>query len=107
MIAATIGRRSNSQITIGHFDVGYGICAATTIGQTSLCLMAICQNDFEYTQVCFIKDVCKQSKRGKDPSKFYSQIVMSQLKTINHKQIARWQHLSRLKASAFFSLQKN
>ncbi len=26
---------------------------------------------------------------------------------INHKQSARWQHLSQLEASAFFSLQKN
>jgi hypothetical protein len=31
---------------------------------------------------------------------------MEQLKRISHKQSARWQHLSRLKASAFFSLQK-
>jgi hypothetical protein len=30
-----------------------------------------------------------------------------QLKGINHKQSARWQHLSQLKASAFFSLQEN
>jgi hypothetical protein len=29
-----------------------------------------------------------------------------QLKGINRKQSTRWQHLSRLKASAFFSLQK-
>ncbi len=29
----------------------------------------------------------------------------SQWKGINHKQITRWQHLSQLKASAFFSLQ--
>ncbi len=29
-----------------------------------------------------------------------------QWKRINHKQSIRWQHLSRLKASAFFSLQK-
>jgi hypothetical protein len=28
-----------------------------------------------------------------------------QWKGINHKQSTRWQHLSRLKASAFFSLQ--
>ncbi len=28
-----------------------------------------------------------------------------QWKGINHKQITRWQHLSRLKASSFFSLQ--
>jgi hypothetical protein len=28
-------------------------------------------------------------------------------KMINRKQSARWQHLSRLKAGAFFSLQKN
>ncbi len=28
-------------------------------------------------------------------------------KSINRKQSARWQHLSRLKASASFSLQKN
>jgi hypothetical protein len=27
-------------------------------------------------------------------------------KGINHKQSTRWQHLSRIKASAFFSLQK-
>jgi hypothetical protein len=30
----------------------------------------------------------------------------SQWKRISHKQSARWQHLSRLKASAFFYLQK-
>jgi hypothetical protein len=30
-----------------------------------------------------------------------------QWKGINRKQSTRWQHLSRLKASAFFSLQKN
>ncbi len=30
----------------------------------------------------------------------------SQWKGIDHKQSTRWQHLSRLKASAFFSLQK-
>jgi hypothetical protein len=29
-----------------------------------------------------------------------------QWKGINHKQNTRWQHLSQLKASAFFSLQK-
>ncbi len=29
-----------------------------------------------------------------------------QWKGINHKQSTRWQHLSRLKASVFFSLQK-
>jgi len=31
--------------------------------------------------------------------------AMQQWKGINHKQSTRWQHLSRLKASAFFSLQ--
>ncbi len=30
---------------------------------------------------------------------------LTKLKGINHKQSTRWQHLSRLKASAFFSLQ--
>jgi hypothetical protein len=30
---------------------------------------------------------------------------MAQWKGINHKQSTRWQHLSQLKASAFFSLQ--
>jgi hypothetical protein len=34
-------------------------------------------------------------------------LVFKQWKGINHKQSTRWQHLSRLKASAFFSLQKN
>jgi hypothetical protein len=33
--------------------------------------------------------------------------VANQWKSINCKQSTRWQHLSRLKASAFFSLQKN
>jgi hypothetical protein len=32
-------------------------------------------------------------------------IILQQWKGINHKQSTRWQHLSRLKASAFFSLQ--
>ncbi len=34
-------------------------------------------------------------------------LVQVQWKGINRKQITRWQHLSQLKASAFFSLQKN
>ncbi len=34
-------------------------------------------------------------------------IIYLQWKGINRKQSTRWQHLSRLKASAFFSLQKN
>jgi hypothetical protein len=34
-------------------------------------------------------------------------IVFSKWKRINRKQSARWQHLSWLKASASFSLQKN
>jgi len=33
--------------------------------------------------------------------------MLFQWKRINGKQSARWQHLSQLKASAFFSLQKN
>ncbi len=33
--------------------------------------------------------------------------IRAQWKGINRKQITRWQHLSQLKASAFFSLQKN
>jgi hypothetical protein len=33
-------------------------------------------------------------------------LTRHQWKRINHKQRARWQHLSRLKSSAFFSLQK-
>ncbi len=33
--------------------------------------------------------------------------LMMQWKRINRKQSARWQHLTRLKASAFFSLQKD
>ncbi len=36
-----------------------------------------------------------------------SWMMFHQWKRINHKQITRWQHLSRLKASAFSSLQKN
>ncbi len=40
---------------------------------------------------------------------FFAQIhlINRQWKRINYKQSARWQHLSQLKASAFFSLQKN
>ncbi len=38
---------------------------------------------------------------------FMTSIAMEQWKRISHKQSARWQHLSRLKASAFFSLQTN
>ncbi len=34
-------------------------------------------------------------------------LIFSQWKGINCKQSTRWQHLSQLKASAFFSLQKN
>jgi hypothetical protein len=33
-------------------------------------------------------------------------IILSQWKEINRKQSTRWQHLSQLKARAFFSLQK-
>jgi hypothetical protein len=33
--------------------------------------------------------------------------MQAEWKGINRKQSTRWQHLSRLKASAFFSLQKN
>ncbi len=36
----------------------------------------------------------------------YGAQLQGEWKGINCKQIARWQHLSRLKASAFFSLQK-
>ncbi len=36
----------------------------------------------------------------------YKQIFVFQWKGINRKQSTRWQHLSRLKASTFFSLQK-
>jgi hypothetical protein len=38
---------------------------------------------------------------------FSSTIVIIQWKRISDKQSARWQHPSRLKGSAFFSLQKN
>ncbi len=40
------------------------------------------------------------------PSIFLILIIWEQSKRISHKQSARWQLLSRLKASAFFSLQK-
>ncbi len=36
-----------------------------------------------------------------------SKLKFIQWKGINHKQSTRWQHLSRLKASALLSLQKN
>jgi len=38
---------------------------------------------------------------------FFLNELQMQWKGINCKQSTRWQHLSRLKASAFFSLQKN
>ncbi len=37
----------------------------------------------------------------------WKSISLEQWKGINRKQSTRWQHLSQLKASAFFSLQKN
>jgi hypothetical protein len=37
----------------------------------------------------------------------FTTLKIRQWKRINCKQSARWQHPSRLKASAFFSLQKN
>ncbi len=40
-----------------------------------------------------------------DLTKFKNKQVFVQWKGINRKQSTRWQHLSRLKASAFFSLQ--
>jgi len=45
-------------------------------------------------------------KREKILWKFNQQAIQ-QWKGINRKQSTRWQHLSQLKASAFFSLQKN
>jgi hypothetical protein len=41
-----------------------------------------------------------------DPSSSCLSLNISQWKGINRKQINRWQHLSRLKASTFFSLLK-
>jgi hypothetical protein len=38
---------------------------------------------------------------------FIVRVVSKQWKGINRKQSTRWQHLSQLKASTFFSLQKN
>ncbi len=62
-----------------------------------------------------VGDIATQPKQGRQPvplNSFYSFMSMlgygecKQWKGINRKQGTRWQHLSRLKASAFFSLQK-
>ncbi len=51
----------------------------------------------------FIEALVQASRRVH----YYESEAFKQWKRISCKQIARWQHLAQLKASAFFSLQKN
>jgi hypothetical protein len=49
----------------------------------------------------------EQATGGRNWQLIYPHCACFQWEGINRKQSTRWQHLSQLKASAFFSLQKN
>ncbi len=63
-------------------------------------------NKYSYESLKIILEVKKKFVKVTSPnSQYFIFIITYEWKGINRKQSTRWQHLSRLKASAFFSLQ--